>query len=92
MIGLIFSLFVVLLIIYIIVINFIVFFRITKIRDQDGHKTSWGFREFYLLQAIFTNKYQDDETCKKLLWQIRILMPIAIVLIIIALALQCINF
>jgi hypothetical protein len=88
MLGFVIGLSLILLIIYGMVINLIIYVRINKIRAKSGEKTSWVFRELYILQAILTNEYKDDKLCNNLVWQIRVIIPLVLLLWLVSFVLQ----
>jgi|TARA_B100001971_G_C18122182_1_gene500047 hypothetical protein len=89
MIGPIFALITVLLLIYLIIISFILYFKIKvlhkKKTGEDLHYWSAGINIWI---AIFTNEYKEDKTYNKLVWQLRVLIPVVIILAIISGSLQ----
>ena len=74
----------VLLIIYIIIISWILYFRISKLhKKRTGENINFMMAGLNVFIAILANEYKEDKLYNNLVWQLRILMPITIVLAII---------
>ena len=70
-------------------IGWILYFKIDEIyKKRTGKSINFMVAGLNVWIAIFTNEYKDDKKYNNLVWQLRILIPLTIILALISGSLQ----
>ena len=85
MIEILYPLFLILLILYGMIISIVLYLRISKLHKQktrEGINYMVGGLNVFI--ALFTNEYKEDKLYNNLVWQLRIIIPLILILAFIA--------